>query len=442
MTAPSAETDAEPETVKESFGTGGLRSLLDRTGWAMLAEAVNLVVVAIVFKVVAEQLGKAQFGAFQAIVGIAAIVGPVSTFGANWQLIRRGVVSDRLRNELGRSMTRSLIGTSIASALVVAVLSALPGLLPELSRVTLAVGLGGQVIAFWLLELAVTAAVARADLRLTALCRIAASLIRLAALAGFAFGSVQTVDRWVWWLLAGNLIAAAAVHLMVARSLGGLAPLVAPTGRDFVVGFPYGLGNTTESVLAASDRPLMTHYHSGDDGIYSAGYRIVTLGLVPTMALFRAQDRRFFRQGTLGSAAAHHAGFRMSLFSFPTTVSAAIALFLAAPYLDLVIDNFEGADSVIRLLAVVPIIKGVQFAFGNSLTAAGNQKPRLWLTAVAAVGNLVGNLIFIPAYSWRAAATTTLVAEVWLAVALFVASTTYARREREQPMAEDDEQKS
>lgn len=424
----STETGAQP--VDESFGTGGLRSLLDRAGWALVAEVANLVVTAVVFKILLDFLDPGEYGGLQAVIGIAAIIGPLSTFGANWLLIRRGVVSPDLRADLGRAVNIAAIGTLGVSAMVVAVLAALPGVLPELSRLTIAVILLAQVVAFWLLELGVTAAVTRADLRLSALCRITAAAFRLLALAAFALGSTHDLARWAWYFAAGNLAAAVAVHLLVARSLGGLPRLSRPARREFTSGFPYGLGNTTESVLAASDKPLMTQYAPrGDDGIYAAGYRIVSLGLLPTMALFKAQDRRFFRQGTLGSAAAHEAGRRMSVLTLPTTVPVAVVLFVAAPYLDLVIsDSFEETESVIRFLALLPVIKGFQFSFGNSLTAAGNQKARMWLTGAAALGNVLGNLWLIPIWSWRAAATTTLVAEGALALAFVVASHTFARR--------------
>ncbi|MEM9655856.1 MAG: polysaccharide biosynthesis C-terminal domain-containing protein, partial [Actinomycetota bacterium] len=102
---------------------------------------------------------------------------------------------------------------------------------------------------------------------------------------------------------------------------------------------------------------------------------------------------------------------------------------LAAPALTLVInDRFAEAEDVIRFLAFLPIIKGFQFSFGNALTAAGTQQTRMWLTGIAAVGNLIGNAILIPTRGWQAAAMTTLGAEAGLAAAFAVASYFYAWR--------------
>ena len=97
--APDEQRAPEPE----GYGTGGLRSLLDRMSWAVVAEVTNLAAVALVFKILSDLLTTADYGEFTGVVAIATIVGPLSTFGANWVLIRRGVLRDDLRAETGQS---------------------------------------------------------------------------------------------------------------------------------------------------------------------------------------------------------------------------------------------------------------------------------------------------------------------------------------------------
>ncbi len=55
---------------------------------------------------------------------------------------------------------------------------------------------------------------------------------------------------------------------------------------------------------------------------------------------------------------------------------------------------------------------------------------RLVITAIAAVGNIVANLALIPTYSWRAAVGSTLVAELFMAIATMGACAFFAKRER------------
>lgn len=424
--APGEGEDTAP--VEEEYGTGGLRALTGRFSWAIVAEAANLVGTALLFLVLAEVLGPEDYGSLQAVISIAIIAGPLATFGANWQLIRRTVVSQDPAVEAGRAISIAGIGTVAALVGLVVVAVVLPGALADISRLTVALILVAQMPAYWLVELAATSAVARADLRLSAQMRVAAIVVRLLTLGLFVGIASHSVDTWAWYFAAGNLAAAGVTLWLLARSLGRWPRLTRPDRAEFTTGFPYGLGNTTEGFLAASDRPLLKQYgFDAATGVYSAGYRVVTLGFVPMMALLRAQDRRFFRQGANGPAASHRAAARMSVHALAATIPVAIGLWVSAPLFELVLGtDWADTEAVIRLLALLPVIKGFQFAFGNALTAAGNQISRMWLTGVAAVGNLVGNIVFIPSGSWRAAVATTLVAEVGLAIAFAVASHHYA----------------
>ncbi len=408
---------------------GGTRSLFQRVGWAGIAEIVNLVGTALLFLVLAAALEPDGYGSLQAVVSIAVIAGPLATFGANWQLIRRTVVSTDPTVEAGRAISVALVGTVTIMAVLIAASVAVPGALPGISRLTIALVLVAQMPAYWLAELAATSAVAQGDLRLAAQLRVVTIVIRLLALGAFLAIGAPDLDTWAWLFAIGNLAAAMAALGMLARSLGAAPQWIRPARSEFTTGFPYGVGNTTEGFLAASDRPLLKQ--NGFDaatGFYAAGYRVVTLGFIPLMALLRAQDQRFFRQGADGSEASHRAARSMSLHALVATVPVAIALWLAAPLFGLVIGSewTETAD-VIRILAVLPVIKGFQFSFGNALTAAGNQTSRMWLTGAAAAGNLLGNLRYIPSGSWRAAAATTLVAEIGLAIGFAAASFYYAR---------------
>lgn len=420
---------------EEGYGTGSRRSLFDRVSWAAVAEVTNLAAVALVFKILSDLLSTADYGEFTGVIAIATIIGPLSTFGANWVLIRRGVLHDNIRGETGRALYTAATGTTAAVLAVTATAVVLPGVLADYSRVTMLLILFGQVTAYWLLELGVTSAVAMADLRQAAILRTVAGVVRILAVLAFAVGPGDSIDSWAWYFGGGQLVAAASVHFLLARASGGWPSLKKTPLHEYRAGFPYGLGNTTESFLAASDKPILSDAgFRGQDGIYGAGYRVVSLGFMPMMALLRAQDRRFFRHGSGGSASANQAGMKMAVHGLLATVPVSIGLWLLAPALTLVInDRFAEAEEVIRYLALLPIIKGFQFSFGNSLTAAGTQQTRMWLTGLAAFGNLVGNLILIPTRGWQAAALTTLVAETALAVAFAVASMYYARRHGDQP---------
>ena len=98
----------------------------------------------------------------------------------------------------------------------------------------------------------------------------------------------------------------------------------------------------------------------------------------------------------------------------------------------LILDESKFAESVdvVRWLAFIPLVKGLQYFPGNALTGADHHNIRSWIIFATALVNLIGNLIFIPRFQWQAAAITTLVAEVLFACLLWIAVSVLARRER------------
>ncbi len=443
------ETPVGSDSI-ENYGVGSGRSLAGRVSWALVAEIANAVIaLAMFFVLYFVTIGTVGYGTFAAVIAIAAIVGPVSSFGANWLLIKEAVVSNDIRSDLGRAIARSTVGNVSAVIVVTLVFLAIPGWFDTTNRVTIFLLLIGQVPAYFMIELAVTACVAQAKLKLGAQLRLISSGIRLLALIAFAVSSTRSLDAWAWYFAGSGMVSALVLHGVLASINGGLPRLPVPSVKDLAYGFPYGLGNTTEGLLNQSDKPILEQNKeqaiagspefeaSGD---YSAGYRIMSLGLIPLQALLRAQDRRFFRQGAGGSASTHIAASKMSVLALGATVPVTVVLATAAWFVPPMLSLLPiGADlvteeklsvplTVVRYVSVVPILKGFQFSFGNSLTAAGNQTSRMLVTALAVLGNLSLNLRYIPEGSWRAAAATTIGAEIFLAIALAAASWYYARK--------------
>jgi O-antigen/teichoic acid export membrane protein len=398
--------------------------------------------VMLIFKVLSDRLTTEAYGVLQGALAVALIAGPLSTFGANWTVTRRGVLVSDLRVELGRAISLAGVGTAIGAALMVAVV---PVFLPEVPLGVLIPVMVAQMPLFWISELALTAAVAQAKLKLTAKLRLVSGVIRIGALLAWVLyessaappGDVltsenvyQSLRTWVWFFLVGNLVSAVVLHTVLAKSLGGWPRLRRPEVKEFREGAPYGVGNTTEGFLSYLDRLVLVGYSEAQNGIYSAGYRIITLGLVPMTALLKAQDRRFFRQGAKGPLAMHTAAKSMALHSLLATVPVAIGLAALSPLMTVVIsDDFAEAESVIRWLAILPIIKGFQFSFGNALSGGGHQTSRVVLTATVAVANLVANIVTVPLFGWQAAAVTTLIGEALLALGLATVSRNRAQQQ-------------
>ena len=89
---------------------------------------------------------------------------------------------------------------------------------------------------------------------------------------------------------------------------------------------------------------------------------------------------------------------------------------------------FADADTTARWLAPTVALYGFSYLGATVLYTQGQARLVPWLTGVAAVENIVLNLVLIPRYSLVGAAVATTVTEVTRAIALTVAGVRLADR--------------
>ena len=120
------------------------------------------------------------------------------------------------------------------------------------------------------------------------------------------------------------------------------------------------------------------------------------------------------------------------MFSAVYGVLAGLGLFFFAPLVTIVIDESKLTEvvDVVRWLAFIPLVKGLQYFPGNALTGSDNHSIRSAIIFITASVNLIANLLLIPQFGWRAAAVTTLLSESLFAVLLWLAVFVLAQRER------------
>ncbi len=397
------------------------RSLV-RFGWSLLIEVPHLIAGFVTFSTLVLLLDPTQYGQVGTLVAIAAIVGPIATFGASWRMLQRVVTSSTPKQDLSLAVSVTLLGTLTGSVLVALLTPYV--LRGAIGWTTVLLFLIGQVSCLWLLELAIIYTVGVGRLALGAAIRLTSTAIRIGAVIVFALGSDHSVRSWVWHLCLSMLLSSAVGYLLLQLKTTGSLRWRTPSFAEFTDGVPYSLGSTTESFLAASDRPILQRAGwSAATGTYAAGYRIVTLAFIPLIALLKAQDRRMFAAGSEGIRPAYLAGKRVAKSAGFLMAVVSVLMFVSSPILESVLisvrPEYRDTASVVRWLAALPLIKAIQFSFGNVLTAAKAQTSRVKLTMAATAANFVGNVAFIPSGSWKAAVGTTLVAEAVLAMLLW-----------------------
>lgn len=167
----------------------------------------------------------------------------------------------------------------------------------------------------------------------------------------------------------------------------------------------YGKVDTTMLGIMAGDR---------ETGLYTNGLKIVdmiittstaiTAVFMPRLSYYFIHDKDEFTR------LIKNGNDILSFITFPMT----IGLFVVAPKtVQLLFGNeFLGADTIIRVLCVLIVIKG----FGNLLCfqlvmCTGNEKERIPATFFGSLGNIVMNAIFIPIAAGGGAAVASVISE-------------------------------
>jgi O-antigen/teichoic acid export membrane protein len=145
----------------------------------------------------------------------------------------------------------------------------------------------------------------------------------------------------------------------------------------------------------------------------------------------------FFQQGAHGIEHTLRLARRLLLPSAAYSGLAFIALATGAPLIGHVLgDEFAETVEVIRLLAVIPLLRSMQVFVADALTGAGYQSWRTSLQSVVAVGNVVANLLLIPMFSWRGAAMASVLSDGCLTAGMWMLAWFAVRRERGASRAE------
>ncbi|MCP5025481.1 MAG: lipopolysaccharide biosynthesis protein [Actinomycetia bacterium] len=399
--------------------------LVRNIGWAAGAEIIQMLISSGVFFVLAALLTVAEFGLYSATLALAFIGGSVASFGAHILLVQRVNQGSDLSSEWPRSLGLVAVGDLLAFALLMGLRSIV---LPEVGALTFALLVLAQLNFHWIVELAVHAGVAVRRLDLGAKARLLVGAARALLLLMFWLGGTDSLERWAVHSFAASLAGSIVAVLLIGRALGLPVRLRPPNLSDLRFGSTYGLNSATEGVLDAVDRPLLVRYGFDDGaGHYSVAARVSAMAVIAQVALIRASDADLYEAAARGPRAALAVVRKMAIPSVGVGALTGLGMAIGAPLVPLVVgDKFDPAVPLIQALAVVPMVKGLQYFLGNVLTAVDRQPLRFSLTIAAMLFNLIGNIILLPRHGAAAAVGTTIASEIgllglfWLALRYIV----------------------
>jgi O-antigen/teichoic acid export membrane protein len=278
-----------------------------------------------------------------------------------------------------------------------------------------------ELVAMRVVETSGQAFQAYERLRATAVVGAVPFLLRSIAAVAFLAAGGHAPESWAWMYLAATTVAAGGCVAYTVGVLGRPRPNVRVLVSTLRLGVMFSVAQSASSIYGDIDKAMLARLASLDaTGIFAAGYRVVSTSFMPVMALLQASYARFFARGRggVGSTLA----FAKSLVpaSVGYSLAAGVALFAAAPLAPVVLgSDFGEATTVIRWLAVVPLLQALLYLPADALTGAGFQSARAALQVGGAALNVALNAILIPAHGWRGAAWATIVTLAALAVALW-----------------------
>jgi len=416
--------------IRERLGSIGPEGLARRAGWAGAVEVLQLISSLLVFFVLASLLTTADYGRLGVVLGLALPTAGLTSFGSHVLLIKRVSQGEALGRAWPRATSIGILGPVFGSLLLIAAVHPLY-FADKIDRWVFILLVVANVNFFWLGELAVFVGNSTRKLKEAAQIRFMIVSCRILGLGWFALFGQGELLRWAVASFTSFALAAVLAVGFIWRVFGAYPSLRRGRLSDVSEGLPFSVNAVSEGLVDASDRPLLGHYGKLDDvGIYTLAGRVAQMGYLPLRALMRASDADLFQAGKRGTAAAFSVTRSLMLPSVGFGVVVGGGMLILAPIVPyLVGSKYDEAVLAIRLLSALPLIRGLQWLIGNTLSASDHQMARVKATWTAALLNLGLNLILLPTGTWRTAVFTTLVSEVYLTGALALTTLYWARRE-------------
>lgn len=375
--------------------------------------------------IIARVLGVKAYGAYAAVLAIAGALGSFCGSGT-LVLMLRDVARD--------PMCFAAAWGRVLASIVVSV-PILFGVYLLLARIILPVNISWSVILLMGLAELVFAPLMQAAIsayqsherigRASRLVFIAVLPRFLGAVAlillSFLLPSGMRLIAWSALYALAALVAAIYAMRLVRYDLG--APRK-PEGLWLYLteGLIFAIGGAAHRVYQDIDKAMLAKLSTLDAaGVYSAGYRLVDLSMIPLNAVLAATLTRFFRAGESGPEGGISYGWRILPLPLIYAVFIGFLLYGIAGLLPLALGaSFQGAILTLRWLSWLPVLSIPRMFLTSLLVGSDKQRVVTIIYGIGAMLNILLNLWLIPLFSWRGAVASTYSAEIATAVALLL----------------------
>jgi O-antigen/teichoic acid export membrane protein len=388
-----------------------------------IGQGLRLIIQAAYFVLIARSLGPTAYGAFAAVVALAAVLGPFSGMGTP-NLFIRDVRSGKREAVIcwGNGLLITVVSGSLLTVLVLVVNYLFH--LKTSSFIVLAVCIS-DLIFMKITELAAFGFAASNRMKDTSIQSVVVSLLRLVAI-GILVLAIHpvTLSEWVWAYLASGIMGTAYAVYRGTALWGRPTLQLSSLREDITEGLFFSISTSATSIYNDVDKIMLGRLSDFvSTGIYSAAYRLIDVSMTPVRSLVSAAYPVFFKKGIDGIRATYP--YAKSLILKASMYGAAISfgLWICAPVLPLLLGKqYILAVSALRLLAPIPLLRCFHVFLADSLSGAGFQRTRTVIQLAVGLVNVVANLYILPRYSWRGAAWTSLACDGLLVIVFWFVS--------------------
>lgn len=407
----------QPDTVQSP------RGLALRAAGGTLVYGARLIAQAVYFVVLARILDKVEFGTFTAIWVVAGLGSALSSMGFQVLAMKTAAIRPDL-------VTTSLAkGLRVISFVAPVILVAFMGVGHLASAIPMPiVGLGFLAISEIVLVpiLALIASWHQGSERIGRSQAVLASLwlIRLAALAGL----ILAVQPSLTQVIATHAAATAAVTLLwavhVRKRVGILPKTGAPSRAEWLEGASFC--TSTVALIAYTElNQTITMAIAGPAAAatLAVAYKMITVFSAPISVLCQAMAPRLMRASHASPAERRVFWGHQFPFVAASAAACAIAAWIAAHFIgDIFGASYDGAASIARMLAILPLITGLRMVSVYVLAAAAQQRTRLTVELFCMIAGFCVNWALIRRFGLEGAVAGTLIVESLTALALAAAA--------------------
>jgi O-antigen/teichoic acid export membrane protein len=412
------------------------RKLLQNTIWVLTGQGTRLLLQAVYFVVIARRLGVSEYGAFASAVALIGIAAPFAGVGSGNLLVknvarRRELLIEYFGNALFMTLVSGLLWIAIILLAARLMLPAVPLL------IIIMIALSDLLFSRWL-EITGQAFQALEELKQTARIYVAQSVARLAgALLLLVLPSGRSAAVWSVLYLASTTAATLYAFWLVRKRVAPIRTALGRIRAELMEGIHFSVALSAQSIYNNIDKTLLARMTTlATAGFYAAAYRIIELSFLPVSSLLAASYATFFQRGEDGIAGTVRHAAKLLPKAVAYSAAVALLIFAAAPLLPYILGHgFQESVTVMRWLAVLPVMKAFSYFAGDSLTGAGHQGLRTAVHVGVAIGNAVVTVLWIHFSGWMGAVWASLVSDGALAVALWAVALSLLQKDAKEMVA-------